>query len=303
VGPGDTLADVGFSDRCVFGRGSDVDHDRFERPEPEIIDRPTACVVEQRRVDTRPDHRGRSDREARLVVLCPSVGAILGQQPTPDLVGVERPFTGRPRLLDRIGGEVESHVDQVRAQARERELSGLTAVLGDARDLPEVEGGYDAVLVLGPLYHLTERVDRIRALSEAVCVAQPSGVIVAAGISRFASLIDGLKRRILGDPLFRSIVERDLEDGQHRNPDVAGHPELFTTAYFHLPSELRDEAITAGLTHTRMFAVEGPSWILENTGDLDNQLFAARAVESGPSLLAATSHFMVVGVTAEERHP
>ena len=46
-----------------------------------------------------------------------------------------------------------------------------------------------------------------------------------------------------------------------------------------------------------MFAIEGPSWILEDLDDLDNQLFAARAVESEPSLLAATSHFVVVGRT------
>jgi ubiquinone/menaquinone biosynthesis C-methylase UbiE len=202
----------------------------------------------------------------------------------------------------RVVEPVESHVDQVREQARELDLNGLTAVLGDARDLSEVEDRHDAVLLLGPLYHLTERADRIRALSEAVRVARPGGVVIAVGISRFASLIDGLRRRILGDPLFRSIVERDLEDGQHRNPDVAGHPEFFTTAYFHLPSELRDEATTAGLTRTRMFAVEGPSWIVEDASDLDNQLFAARAVESESSLLAATSHFLVVGVSPADGH-
>lgn len=197
----------------------------------------------------------------------------------------------------RVVEPIASHVDHVHAHASEHELHHLTAVLGDARDLRETEGSYDAVLLLGPLYHLTERDDRVRALNEAVRVTRPGGVVIAVGISRFVSLVDGLKRRLLDDPLFRSIVERDLVDGQHRNPDVVGRPELFTTAFFHLPSELEDEAVSVGLINTRMFAVEGPSWILENAGDLDNQLFAARAVESEPSLMAATSHFMVVGVT------
>ena len=199
----------------------------------------------------------------------------------------------------RVVEPIESHVDHVRALASERGLRQLTAVRGDARDLPCVEGSYDAVLLLGPLYHLTEWNDRVRALGEAVRVARPGGVVIAVGISRFASLLDGLKRRNLDDPLFRSIVERDLVDEQHRNPDVVGRPELFTTAYFHLPSELEEEAVTAGLTNPQMFAIEGPSWILEHAGDLDNQLFAARAVESEPSLMAATSHFMVVGVAPE----
>jgi len=198
----------------------------------------------------------------------------------------------------RVVEPIRSHIDDVETQASEPDLSGLSAVLGDARDLPENSDSYDAVLMLGPLYHLTERVDRVQAFREAARVTRPGGVVIAAGISRFASLIDGLKRQILSDPLFRSIVERDLQDGQHRNPDVTGHPEYFTTAYFHLPTELSEEAIEAGLTEPQMYAVEGPSWIVENIDDLDNQLFAARAVEQEPSLMAATSHFIVVGLAA-----
>ena len=196
---------------------------------------------------------------------------------------------------------IEAHVDHVRALAQEHGLSAMTAVLGDARDLPEIGDSCDAVLMLGPLYHLTERADRVQALREAVRVTRPGGLVIAVGISRFASLIDGLKQRILDDPVFRSIVEQDLQDGQHRNPDVTGHPEFFTTAYFHLPSELHDEAIEAGLIQPQMYAVEGPSWIVEDIDDLDNQLFAARAVEREPSLMAATSHFIVVAVTAPDQ--
>ena len=39
----------------------------------------------------------------------------------------------------------------------------VTAEVGDARDLPVADGSFDAVLLFGPLYHLTERVDRLRA--------------------------------------------------------------------------------------------------------------------------------------------
>ena len=49
--------------------------------------------------------------------------------------------------------------------------------------------------------------------------------MVAVGISRFASMMDGLKRRNLDDTAFRPIVQRDLESGQHRNPDVQTRPE------------------------------------------------------------------------------
>ena len=190
---------------------------------------------------------------------------------------------------------IERHVEEIVETARHRNLSRLTSELGDARDLSGVAPGADAVLLLGPLYHLTEASDRVHALAEARRVARPGGVVVAVGISRFASLMDGLKRRILDDVVFRPIVQRDLESGQHRNPDVRARPEFFTTAYFHRPEELRDEAIEAGLVDVSLLAVEGPSWMVEDPADIDNQLFAARAVESEPSLMGATSHIMVIG--------
>jgi len=194
---------------------------------------------------------------------------------------------------------IERHVEQVAETARRRNLHSLTSELGDARDLSGVTPGVDAILLLGPLYHLIERADRVGALAEARRIVRPGGVVVAVGISRFASLIDGLKRRNLHDPVFAPIVRRDLESGQHRNPDVATRPEFFTTAYFHRPEELRDEAVDAGLVDLSLFAVEGPSWIVEDPADLDNQLFAARATESEPALMGATSHIMMIGHRAD----
>jgi SAM-dependent methyltransferase len=190
---------------------------------------------------------------------------------------------------------IETHVQQIEQTVRERGLRGLTCEVGDARDLSGVAVGADAVLLLGPLYHLTDVADRIRALAEARRVVRPGGVVVAVGISRFASLLDGLKRRILGDPVFRPIVELDIATGQHRNPEVSTRPEFFTTAYFHHPDELRDEALAAGLVDVELLAVEGPSWLFEDLDDLDDQLFAARTIESEPALMGAGSHVMVIG--------
>jgi SAM-dependent methyltransferase len=192
---------------------------------------------------------------------------------------------------------IQLHVDKARDAADEFELSGVIASVGDARDLAAFREGFDATLLLGPLYHLPDRSDRVLAFEEAMRATRPSGVVIAVGISRFASLIDGLKRRILGDVTFRAIVEQDLTDGVHRNPDVVGHPEWFTTAYMHLPDELRGEAQEAGLKDVSILSVEGPGWIVEDPDDLDLQLFAARRTESEPALLCATSHMMVIGRT------
>jgi SAM-dependent methyltransferase len=192
---------------------------------------------------------------------------------------------------------VPLHVERATELARTRSLTRMTAALGDARRLDADDVGYDAVLLLGPLYHLTDGDERVLALREAVRVARPGGAVVAVGISRYASLIDGLRRRILDDPIFRAIVERDLQDGQHVNPEGVARPEYFTTAHFHHPDELEREARQAGLCDVQLFAVEGPAWILDDPDEVESQLFAARATETERALMAASSHIMVTGTT------
>jgi Transposase IS200 like len=95
-------------------------------------------------------------------------------------------------------------------------------------------------------------------------VLRPGGVLVAAAISRFASTYDGLLRVHLDEPAFQTIVERDLLEGQHRNP--TRRPEWFTTAYFHLPDELGQEVAEAGLRLDAVLAVEGPGGMLPDVG-------------------------------------
>ena len=102
-------------------------------------------------------------------------------------------------------------------QARQASLLQLDAPLaeievGDARDVKRADMSVDFVLLLGPLYHLTERNDRLTALREAHRILKPGGILLAAAISRFASLFDGLRQGLFEDPTFAPIVERDLTE-------------------------------------------------------------------------------------------
>ncbi|MGO9876684.1 MAG: class I SAM-dependent methyltransferase [Acidimicrobiia bacterium] len=175
----------------------------------------------------------------------------------------------------------------------------VTAQLGDARALAFVDGTFDVVLMLGPLYHLTEPSDRRHAWREALRVVRPGGLVVAAAISRFASLFDGLMRGTFSDPRFGGIVDRDLRDGQHRNPDrISG---WFTTAYFHLPDELEAEAAEAGAAIVDFAGLEGLAGWLPQLGEQWREapareaiLNSARAVESEPTLRGLSAHMLVV---------
>lgn len=197
---------------------------------------------------------------------------------------------------------VELHIDQARERAETASAAPASFAVGDARDLDRDDDSVDVVLLMGPLYHLTERADRVRALAEARRVLRPGGVVLAAAISKFASALDGMARALLEDPSFVSIVDRDLRDGQHRNPD--DHPDYFTTAYFHEPAAFAEEFVEAGFAHEGTFAIEGPAWLLPSALESDGALRERVAsilerIESEPSLLGASAHWLGAGRVPE----
>ena len=196
---------------------------------------------------------------------------------------------------------IQLHLDQARRRASKTSPQLASMRLGDALSLEISDGHADAVLLLGPLYHLTERADRVAALREARRVTGPKGIVVAGAISRFASLLDGLMRGFLADPEFARIVDADLRDGQHRNP--TSNPEYFTTAYFHTPDELRAEMADGGWKVDALLAVEGPAEYAnlprpnrrKEPVSLERSLALVERIESEPSLLGASPHWLAVG--------
>ena len=186
------------------------------------------------------------------------------------------------------------HVREATARARGR----FAVREGEARSLEDDDATCDAVLLLGPLYHLVQREDRLAALREARRVLRPHGLLAAAAISRFASLLDTFVRGIVRDEDVWSVVEKDLADGKHFSRPGSG---LFTTAYFHRPEELREEFKEAGFTVDAVYGVEGPGTL--GTEDLESEerrqdvLRVARALETEASVLGASGHLLAVGRT------
>jgi ubiquinone/menaquinone biosynthesis C-methylase UbiE len=196
---------------------------------------------------------------------------------------------------------VPRHVEQAcAASAKQPQHPLASAAVGDARQLEQANQTVDSVLLLGPIYHLTERKDRLTALREAHRVLRPGGLVWVAGISRFASLLDSLSSGFFDRPEFAPILDRDLEEGQHRNS--TGNPTYFTDAFFHLPNELAAELSEAGFDLVELVAIEGPGWLARDFDHLWNHpqqrerlLASLRKVEHEPALIGASSHIMAIG--------
>jgi hypothetical protein len=104
---------------AVFGGSPHVGHQRFERPEPQVIDVLPAHLVEQPGIDPRPDHRRRPQRILGLVVLGLRVGPVFEKVTLADVFELERPLPSRTGFLDGIGGQLEQHLNRGRCCSRQ----------------------------------------------------------------------------------------------------------------------------------------------------------------------------------------
>lgn len=126
---------------------------------------------------------------------------------------------------------------------------------GTATDLSRyADGQFDAVLLMGPLYHLLDEPERQRALAEAARVVKPGGPVFAAFIARYAGHIDGAAeypKEAVDHPEIYELIE---ETG--RLPPRADGRVAFV-AYFAHPSEIRPLCDAAGLDVVTVLGVEG----------------------------------------------
>lgn len=171
---------------------------------------------------------------------------------------------------------------------------------GDARRLAYGDERFDAVLLLGPLYHLSVRDDRLQALGEARRVCRRGGFVAAAAISRLAPVLDTLARRSIEDARVYANVADELAGGTRVPP--GRRTSDFPDAYFHRVEELESEVAEAGLDVDAVLGVEGPAALL---GDLEERwndpvarervLSVARILEAEPSARALSAHLLAIG--------
>jgi S-adenosylmethionine-dependent methyltransferase len=170
-------------------------------------------------------------------------------------------------------------------------------VVADARDLSEVaQADFDAVLLMGPLYHLVREADRKVALREAFDRLREGGLIFSSFISRFGIMGDLLKN-------MPDWIEDQSEVwtviGQGKDPD--DFPRGGFRGYFAQPSEvapLHEEVgfgtlVVAGIepaisaddeSYNKLQGKQRQQWL---------DLFYAISTEQ--SILGASRHLLYIG--------
>jgi SAM-dependent methyltransferase len=179
----------------------------------------------------------------------------------------------------------------------------IDTALGDARQLDLPDASVDAVLLLGPLYHLTRRRDRIQVLKEAKRIARPGGLVCAATISRWAARFDAIIAKKLYETMPDTLDEIvELERTGWMKPLFPGA----FTGYSHRPRQLRAEVRDAGLHVLSVIGVESVAFLLADLAErvaepraLQVLLDSAQALECVPELLGVCPHLLAVAKRPE----
>lgn len=186
-----------------------------------------------------------------------------------------------------------------RAKAKEAGVTLDGYVHSDARDLSSfAEHGYDAVLLMGPLYHLLSETDRRSALNEAARVLKAGGVIFAAFITRYAPIRFWARHKPAHIVEDRQRYEEFLATGVLEASDDGGG---FTDAHFAHPPEVRPFMEEAGFETVDLVACEGLVALIEDkVNDLTGGLWETWVEQNyrfgkDPTILGAAEHLLYVG--------
>ncbi len=163
---------------------------------------------------------------------------------------------------------VQHNIDQFHAATLPGE--NVTIVQGNACDLHAFpDGQYDLVLLLGPMYHLYTEPEKLNALSEAIRVARPGGIVFAAYCMADSSILshcfirgmvtDCIQKGMLDPETF--ITHSDPSDlfELHRKEDIEALRSHFSVTPLHLlatdgyANHMRDALATMPEEHYALY--------------------------------------------------
>lgn len=184
-----------------------------------------------------------------------------------------------------------------------------SAVVSDARGIPRPDKSADAVLLMGPLYSITEYGERILAIKESRRLLKDNGILFSAALTPYSVLVprlawyridDSAKRRELDDPAVLSIIERALEDGCYINPGkkIAGG---LGSSHLHTAKALREELSLGGFDTATVHGVMGGAWLapnldvlLANEGTKAVLMKTVRMLDTHEEIIGLSGHLLAV---------
>lgn len=186
------------------------------------------------------------------------------------------------------------HIEQAQEYAKNFPSAKLASCsVSDARLIARADSSADAILFLGPLYHLVLPNDRLKALNEAYRILKKGGLLFVAAISRFQSLIDNMYKGKIHSKI--ELVKQDILTGLHQSENSN------MCLYFHHPQELVEELKKSKFRDVSLIGIEGPVWHQGLVQDLQNDkkgwkqlLDILELIEGEETIIGASAHMMAI---------
>lgn len=166
--------------------------------------------------------------------------------------------------------------------------STVKAMQGNAMNLKKLDDeSFDMTLVFGPMYHLYNHDDKLKALSEAKRVTKKGGIILVAYIMNEYSVITYCFKQ--------NHIKECIENGKLTNDFhcISEDEDLYDYVRLEDIGRLNDDA---GLERIKIISADGPSdYIRSVLNDMDEETFELfveyhLATCERPELLGACAH-------------
>ncbi|MCL2703923.1 MAG: class I SAM-dependent methyltransferase [Defluviitaleaceae bacterium] len=175
----------------------------------------------------------------------------------------------------------------------------ISTVTGDAREADKlVNGQFDHVLLMGPMYHLLDEADRVNSVKASINLLKPGGVMFVSFINMMGGIIYGMK---FMPEIIASTAPCEIEFIQSVIDKRSYAGDAFTKAFFIEQSELLPFMAQFPLEKLHLFGQEGivspcePNIMSQPKEIIDLWLDLSEKLWDREELLSWSEHLMYVG--------
>lgn len=179
----------------------------------------------------------------------------------------------------------------------------------DARSIPREDNSADAILLMGPLYHITDYDERRKAIRESYRLLKEGGLLFTAALTPYSVLLYNItvyspnsenRNTYLENAEFLAMIERELNDGCHINPDKTVYEGL-GSSHLHTAKALKAELTEGGFSNSVVHGIMGGAWLAPNIDELwknetsRNALMnTVRLLDTHEEIMGLSGHLLAV---------
>ena len=139
----------------------------------------------------------------------------------------------------------------------EKKCNSIKCIQGNAIDLKKISSdSFDAVLLLGPMYHLISNEDKVKALEEAKRIVKKNGLIfISYCMNEYAVITHAFK----DNHIIESIENNNLDNNYHI---ISKSNDLYSMVRLEDINYLKN---TCNLKRVKILSQDGPSEYIKST--------------------------------------